>query len=80
MVLTYLSFLWSRKNVKILLISGLTGRILPLLARQYLNNHLEWFEDASVTQTKKRQPKFRFLNPRGGGWIEILGMSIRIVE
>ena len=64
--------------MKILIIGGVTGGILQVLARQYLKRHPEFLMDAPVT--KKKYRPLKFLSPRGGALIEISGISIKIVS
>lgn len=77
MNLTSLKFFFCRNDVKLVIICTITGGILQVLAKQYLNSHPEFLKDAPVTKKKYRQP--RFLSPRGGAIIEISGISIKVV-
>ena len=76
MNLIYLKGFLCRNDVKILIVSTVTGGIVQVLAKRYLKNHPEFLKDAPVTKKKYRQPKS--LSNRGGALIEITGLSIEI--
>lgn len=63
-----------RNDVKIFIFCTVTGGILQVISKRYLKSHPEFLEDAPVTN---RRP--RFISPRGGAFIEILGISIKVV-
>jgi len=77
MNLTPLKIFFCRNDVKIVIICTVTGGILQVLSKQYLKSHPEFLKDAPVTKKKYRLP--RFLSPRGGAFIEISGISIKVV-
>lgn len=77
MPLTYLRIFLSRNDVKIVIICTATGAVLQVLAKRYLKSHPEFLEDAPVTKKKYKLP--RFLSPHGGAFIEISGISVKIV-
>ena len=77
MGLTYFKIFLCRNDVKIVIICTVTGGILQVLSRQYLRSHPEFLKDAPVTKKKYRLP--RFFLPRGGAFIEISGISIKVV-
>lgn len=77
MNLTFLKIFFCRNDVKIVIICTVTGGILQVLSKQYLESHPEFLKDAPVAKKKYRQP--RFLSPRGGALIEISGISIKVV-
>ena len=76
MNLTTLKIFLGRNDVKIIIISTVTGGILQIISKRYLKNHPEFFKDAPVTKEKKNTP---LLAPRGGALVEISGISIKIV-
>lgn len=77
MNLTYLKVFLSRNDVKIIIIGTVTGGILQVLSARYLKSHPEFLEDAPVTQKKYSRP--RIFSPHGGAFIEISGVSIKVV-
>ena len=77
MNLASLKFFFCRNDVKIVIVCTVTGGILQVLSERYLKNHPEFLEDAPVTKKEARRPRFR--SPRGGAFIEISGVSIKVV-
>jgi|GEM_PF-4656715 len=55
MVLTYLKFLISRNDVKIIIICTITGGILQVISKRYLKNHPEFLEDAPDAPVTKKK-------------------------
>lgn len=70
-----------RKETKIIFYSTLIGGILQILARRYIKNHPEFFEEKNKN-LKKAEPEIqnknrnRHLFPRGGALIELSGPMI----
>jgi hypothetical protein len=77
MYLTYLKIFLCRTDVKIVLVCRVSGGILQVVSQKYIKSHPEFLKDAPVTKKKYRRP--RFLSPRGGAFIEISAMSIKVV-
>lgn len=77
MNLTSLRMIFCRNDVKIVIICTVTGGILQVISKRYLKSHPEFLEDAPVTKKKYRLP--RFISHRGGAFIEITGVSIKVV-
>ena len=77
MNLTTLKVFLCRNDVKIIIISTVTGGILQIISKQYLKSHPELLEDEPVTKEKRKRPKF--LSPSGGAFIEVSGISFKIV-
>jgi len=77
MYLTCLKNFLSREEVKIVSIGTVTGGILQVAARYYLKTHPEFMEDIPVTKRKFRLR--RFFSPRGGAFIEISKISVKII-
>ena len=63
--------------MKIIIIGGVTGGILQVLARYYLKSHPELLEDSPITKKKDRPP--RFFSPRDGAVIEISMISVKFI-
>lgn len=77
MNLIYFKAFLSRNDVKTFIMCTITGGILQLISKQYIKSHPEFFENRPVPKKKYRLPKF--LSPRGGAFIELSGISIKIV-
>ena len=58
MNLTTLKVFLCRNDVKIIIISTVTGGILQIISKQYLKSHPELLEDEPVTKEKRKRPKF----------------------
>lgn len=71
MNLISLKAFFCRNDVKIAFLCALTGGILQILSKQYLKSHPEFLENAPVTNQRP--------SPRGGAFVEISGISIKIV-
>jgi hypothetical protein len=78
MNLTSLKIFLCRNDIKIVIICTVTGGILQVISKKYLESHPEFSKDAPLTKRKYRLPKFIY--PRGGAFIEISGISIKIVS
>jgi len=76
MDLTYLRVFFCRNYVKIVILCTVTSGILQVISKRYLKSHPELLENAPVTKKKYKLP--RFLNSRGGAFIEIMGSSISV--
>ena len=69
-----LKVFFCRNDVKIVIFCTVTGAILQVISKRYLKSHPEFLEDAPATN---RRP--RFISPRGGAFIEISEISIKVV-
>lgn len=77
---TFLKTVLCRKEIKCLIIGGVTGGVLQILSRRYLKNHPEFLEENHTERqpaTKNKNWKPHFLPP-GGALIEITGVSLTI--
>lgn len=75
MDLTSIKYFLYRKDVKIILISTITGAIFQILSKRYIQRHPEFFKEAPKPNQNQRFPRLvRFR----GGYIEIAGFSIKI--
>jgi len=87
MNLTFLKILLDRKEIKIIVITTVTGAVLQVICRRYIKNHPEFFEEKNGNikkakpgiKNKNRNPRFRAFLPRGGAMIELSGISIKII-
>lgn len=69
-----LRFFFCRTDVKIIIISTLTGGILQILAKRYLNSHPEF-----LTNPPKTDQKPKPCSPRGGAIIEVSGITVKFM-
>jgi hypothetical protein len=86
MDLTFLRILWSRKEIKIIFITTVTGGVLQIICRRYIKNHPEFFEEKNgnikeiepgiTNKNKNRNPRFRNFLPRGGSVITLSEIKV----
>jgi hypothetical protein len=62
-----------RNEVRLIIVSTVTGGVLQILARRYLKSHPELLKNVDVPKRKYRFP----LLPRGGAFLEVYGVNIR---
>lgn len=87
MDLTFLRILLCRKEIKIIIISTVTGGVLQIICRRYIKSHPEFLEEKNgnpkeaepAIKNKNRKPRLRHFFPRGGAIIEISGISIKVL-
>ena len=79
----YRIFIFSRNELKIIIVGTIIGGVFQLICWKYLKNHPELLnnENSEKLEPKEVQPKkpgLRPFFPRGGGLIEIAGAKIVI--
>jgi hypothetical protein len=82
MNLTFLRSLLRRKDIKIVVITTISGGILQIICRQYIKNHPEFLGKENMHTgpgIKNKNPKFRGPFPRGGDGGVVSGISIKVV-
>lgn len=87
MDLTFLGNLLRRKEIRIIVITTVSGGVLQIICRRYIKNNPEILEkeNGNLKETepgiknKNRNPKFRGSFPRGGVVIRLSGISIKVV-
>jgi hypothetical protein len=87
MNLTFLKILLDRKEIKIIVITTVTGGVLQIICRRYIKNHPEFFEEKNGNlkkakpgiKNKNRNPRFHDFLPRGGAVIELSGINIKVI-
>jgi len=79
MSFTSLRVFLCRNDVKILITCTVAGGILQILSKRYLKSHPEFSDDLHIHTTKKKYRLPRFISPRGGAFIEISGISVKII-
>jgi hypothetical protein len=87
MDLSFLRILWCRKEIKIIVITTVTGGVLQIICRRYIKNHPEFLEEKNGNlkeaepgiKNKNRNPRFRDFFPRGGSVIELSGINIKLI-
>lgn len=77
MNLTSIKIFLCRNDVKLIVISTVTGGILQVVSKQYLKRHPELLNDTPVA--KKKSKLLKFLLPRGGALVEISMVSFKVV-
>ena len=70
MDLTFLRILLSRKEVKIIILTTVTGGILQIICRRYIKSHPELLEE-KTGNLKEAEPR--------GGSIEVSFISIKVI-
>ena len=87
MDLTFLRILLSRNEIKIIVITTVTGGVLQIICRRYIKNHPKLLEEKNGNlkktepgiKNKTRSPRLRDFFPRGGAIIEFSGITIKIL-
>jgi len=87
MDLTFLRLLLCRKEIKIIVITTVTGGVLQIICRRYIKNHPEFLEEKNGNlkkaepgiKNKNRNPRFRAFFSRGGGMVELSGINIKVI-
>lgn len=76
-MLTFLKNFFSRSDLKIIIGCTLAGGILQVISRQYLKSHPEFLVNKDAAKDTNESPKF--LLPRGGAFIEISAVSVKLI-
>ena len=81
LIMDYKIFIFSRNELKIILIGTVVGGILQIICWKYLQNHPELLnsENSKRLKPKKIQPSkpgVRRFFPRGGALVEVVGAKL----
>lgn len=87
MDLTFLRIILCRKEIKIIIITTVTGGVLQVICRRYIKNHPEFLKEKNGNikeaepgiKNKNRNPRFRNFFWRGGAVIELSGINIKVI-
>lgn len=87
MDLTFIRSLLYRKDIKIIVITTISGGVLQIICRRYMKSHPEFLKEKngnlkeaeSGIKNKNRNPRFRVFLPRGGMIGELSGISIKVI-
>lgn len=72
----YQVFIFSRNDLKIVIVGTIIGGILQIICWKYLKNHPELLNNDNSEKLEPKKPGLRRFFPRGGALVEIAGAKL----
>lgn len=72
----YQIFIFSRNELKIVIVGTIIGGILQIICWKYLKNHPELLNNDNSEKLEPKKPGLRRFFPRGGALVEIAGAKL----
>jgi hypothetical protein len=76
--MNYQIFIFSRNELKIIIVGAIIGGILQVICLKYLKNHPELLNNDNSEKLETKKPGSRRFFPRGGALVEIAGAKLVI--
>lgn len=72
----YQIFIFSRNELKIIIVGTIIGGILQIICWKYLKNHPELLNNNNSEKLEPKKPGLRRSFPRGGALVEVIGAKL----